>query len=542
MKIPKTLAKTILMIGLVAMVVTGSYILNPPHKSHAQTITSDPFQYIISALGNALTAVIKDLTKVATNFTNSDYIYNYVLKPLAWAAAKALLQQLVNSVIYWADTGFNQTPAFIQDPTGFFMTAGDQATGYLIGSSTSFLGPLQSLCSPISLNVKLALAYQRAQLNNPYTCTLSTVINNVRGASINGFEAGDFSQGGWPAFVSLAEPQNSFYGAYLMAQSSLDNSIQQKTTQLNNELNWGQGFLSYRDCKDDTTISEDEMDQAYYTGDTSYNFNSKNGKPQRCTITTPGTTISNEVNKALGAGQDTLVSAKELDEVIGDMLSMLAYKVLQNGLSTLSQPSSDYGGNSYLQQMNTQASSLNSSVTSSVSGTASIDVSRYIGYATDQFNAVNNSLSIVDNASSTLADIMTICQNASDTMAISELNTLIATTTTLEQNLQVENAQASSTLNFLNSFNASLSNTTSASDLSNLTQQYNQMIQSGQMPSADSVSAAQQENNSVNNTVNGANGIMSIAAGIQSECSMYGSGSGTTASSTATTTGLGPSF
>ncbi len=66
--------------------------------------------------------------------------------------------------------------------------------------------------------------------------------------SIAGFEGGDFSQGGWPAFAALAEPQNSFYGAYLESEADLSTQVAQKTATNQKLLDQGNGFLSFQQC------------------------------------------------------------------------------------------------------------------------------------------------------------------------------------------------------------------------------------------------------------------------------------------------------
>ena len=95
----------------------------------------------------------------------------------------------------------------------------DQITGDFLAKAG---GPLTALCSPFSIDIRIALAFKyHPNVLKKYECTLGKIITNsknaVKGASINGFTAGDFSQGGWPAFVSLTtEPQNNYIGAYLI--------------------------------------------------------------------------------------------------------------------------------------------------------------------------------------------------------------------------------------------------------------------------------------------------------------------------------------
>ena len=240
-----------IILGVVAAIfVFSTGIFITPQKAKAQWVVTDignTIQDTLSALENAVTAG-------ATLGTN---IQTTVLNKIATAIAKQLLMQITNSVISWINSGFNGNPSFIQNPTAFFENIGDQATGAFISQN----GALSSLCSPFSLQIRLAIAQQQQQNDgygnqNQYACTLSTIIQNTTnavnggvGVSVQGFVGGDFSQGGWPAFEALVtQPQNTPNGAYLTAEDQLQQQIAAQTTQKQNELNQGSGFLSWESC------------------------------------------------------------------------------------------------------------------------------------------------------------------------------------------------------------------------------------------------------------------------------------------------------
>jgi len=274
-------------------------------------------------------------------------------KGLAWQAAQVILHQLTNSVVTWINTGFKGEPAFLKNPEGFFMDAADQVTGAFI----SDLGPLgKSLCSPFNIDLRLSLALgQTSTLNQRYTCTLSKVIqtakqsgnvsvsvkgssngtnlgdimsgnvlNNpndisINGASVDGFMGGDFRQGGWPAFMALvSEPQNNAFGAALQAKSDLDVQIQKKQNAINNDLNRGNGFLSWQKCDNVQTSS----------GSTA--------TTKVCHVETPGSVISAALNKQLGAQTDTLNMTHDINEIATALTNQLFNQVLSNGGGLLS--------------------------------------------------------------------------------------------------------------------------------------------------------------------------------------------------------------
>jgi len=247
-----TIARWMICISMLLVLAETSI----PSQAHAQWATFD----IPTEVTTAITTVEDTLNAVIQYWLELKYA---VLDPLAWGLAKMLLQQMTASTVNWVNSGFKGSPAFLTNPAGYFANIGDQATGALIANS----GALSSLCSPFSVDIRLALALGQAGGggggSGRYACTLSTIINNaqnfaknpgqavtVNGQSINGFMGGDFSQGGWPAFIALSEPQNNESGAYLQAHSDLLQQIGAKQSQTNQQLNQGKGFLSFQSCKD----------------------------------------------------------------------------------------------------------------------------------------------------------------------------------------------------------------------------------------------------------------------------------------------------
>lgn len=222
---------------------------------------------------------------VTAEATLGQDVEDTILDKVATAIAKQLLMQITESVVNWINSGFNGNPAFIQNPAAFFQNVGDQATGAFISQN----GALSSLCSPFSLQIRLAVAAQQEQNDgyggngsggvgggNQYSCTLSTIIQNttnaVNGASVSvqGFIGGDFSQGGFPAFAALVtEPQNNPNGAYLDAEDQLEQTISAQTAQKQNELSQGSGFLSWETCTPTSDDSSDIDDDGDDDGDDS---------------------------------------------------------------------------------------------------------------------------------------------------------------------------------------------------------------------------------------------------------------------------------
>ena len=561
MKYNFKITKGIIAIALTLILFVGSYA--PARPAHAQVVTD-----IVTELETALTYAETHLSSlydaISSYAEDSIWIKDYVLDPLAWAMAKEMLQNITDSTVNWINSGFNGSPSFVQNPGQFFQNIGDNIAGNFIAGPGS---PLSALCSPISLNVRLSLALDQSGVTqqSPYSCTLSSIINNVQGATINGFEAGDFSQGGWAAFASLAEPQNSFYGAYLQSSADLSVKINNKTILNQNLLNQGNGFLSYQKCTPNATsqgtantapnnyvdnsnsgsgsattcVTTDPVTGECLDNSTSPSndvvaqstippappgANTGSDGGQTCQTVTPGSVISSSLNKALGSSQDSLVQASMIDEVIGALASQLLGKVLGNGgLSSVSQPSN--GQPAYLTQIQGEVASSSAATAKSLSTTLSGNLSPYITNATDIQSYASSSLALAEGAEASFEKASAYCQTASDTPVVIEINTAIATTSSLVLQLSNEYTNNTNSLNNLTSMDNQAMTSTSVDTLNALTQQYNQMLNSQSLPSVTDVQNAKTENGNVQSqTVT----LMQQAAQFQQQCQLYASSATTT--------------
>jgi hypothetical protein len=333
------------------------------------------------------------LTSISTHLTGGSVLginlKDLTLDKIATAIAKAILQKLTLSVIDWINNGFQGSPAFVQNPTKFFTNIGDQILGSLISN-----GDLKFLCSPFNIDVRLALALNRASYYNPYVCTLSDVIKNsknaVKGASINGFTAGDFKQGGWPAFATLTtQPQNTPNGAYLAAKGDLDLRIGTITVVKKEQLTQGSGFLSSEKCTDipepgdknyvgpvkqsgssadyantqggllNPNASNAAYNNAIYGSNLSPSQQITSGfRKQSCTTQTPGSVISASLNKHLAVPTEELELANDINAVINAAFSQLIMIALNKGLAAITNDDAN-GGPSLASQINNLQSQQN---------------------------------------------------------------------------------------------------------------------------------------------------------------------------------------
>lgn len=354
-----------------------------------------------------------------------NYVKTFTLDKIAYMVAKQVLHQMTVSVVNWINTGFKGNPSFLSNPEGFFLDVGDQLTGEFLANS----GPLARLCSPINLDLRLQLALNQSEfVDKRYSCTLSTVINNVQnariqtgidisskyggatigdmisgdilknpdqlslgtgGASLDAesrFIKGSFDVGGWAGFMALTlEPQNNYYGAYMLAQDDLQARIAQKQAAINADLNRGNGFLSWQKCQDVTSqfqnsdgndmtgrgggssglmygMDSNQLNQLNSNGSQTIKIapgssiqkkvdpKTKKTTYEDCKTETPGSVISGTLQKQLNVPATELELADNINAVVNALMSQMISQMLGGGLRSLS-PGASGGTNSFTNQV-----------------------------------------------------------------------------------------------------------------------------------------------------------------------------------------------
>ncbi len=249
--------------------------------------------------------------------------------------AKILLQQITTSVVNWINSGFNGSPAFVQNPSQFLQQTADKIAGDYIKSSA-----LSFLCSPFQLKVRIAIAQSYAN-RNAGSCTLTQVSNNI-----TGFMRGTFSTaGGWPAFLSFTTmPTNNPYGAFLYGSVGLGAATANAQNQVKTDLLQGGGFLSFQQkvpgsCVNTTNPPAPSLNKSVteVSGPASPT-NPTQQLYQVCDYvsTTPGRIIASSLESTMKGSIDQLTLAKSFDEIISALINQLITRTLQGGLSNLS--------------------------------------------------------------------------------------------------------------------------------------------------------------------------------------------------------------
>lgn len=293
-------------------------------------VTYTPQQYNEIHVANANLAVFD-----AANFgVNADTavqttiaaVKETSLDGIALIVAKTMISQILRSMVTWINSGFKGSPAFIQDLERFLLDVADEAAGEYIRT----LGDIGSfICAPFRLDIQLALAlkYQKAREGRDIdSCTLSGVVDNVERFFNNQVDRRDF----WKQWVEVTSKPQTYtpYGQFMAAETELNNRIVNARGREIQIANWGEGFLSSEVCE---AIEGPTTASPAGTTTAAAPANQK----QRCVISTPGKVISEQINKALGAGQDSLVAADEINEVISALLGQIANQALTGAAGLL---------------------------------------------------------------------------------------------------------------------------------------------------------------------------------------------------------------
>ncbi len=260
----------------------------------------------------------------------------YILDTAVTLAAKATMAAIQRSTLNWINSGFQGSPAFVTNIRENLLRVGDAVAANFFDELASGIidSPYQDeIATAVRTGYYLSTGGQFS-IRNPFTL-------NQYSSDPDAFLRGEFDQGGLDAWFSVVtQQQNNPYGAYQLALGELDQRLSSAEGRRITELNWGNGYRSLRDC---------ELQGGGSGGSVSL---SEKDNCLESPITLLGTNIADQVNHTLGYPQDALVSADEINELLGALFTQLVSKVMgPGGLIGVSQPSSG-GGRGYLDQIN----------------------------------------------------------------------------------------------------------------------------------------------------------------------------------------------
>lgn len=236
---------------------------------------------------------------------------------IAWCIVNSMIEQIANSTIAWANSGFNGNPAFIQNPERFFSDLADQTAGSII-KDIAYGGTGVNVCQPFRVNIAIGLAQnyqgQQAPLRG-LSCRLSDITSqrffggvttSVGGSRVS--TANRPSDISWDDWIQVTQKdQNNPYGAQIMANQILYAGVSNRQNTVQFEVGMNNGWLNFKKCKDP-----------------------KN--PKSCDIVTPGRLIESQLNSTLDQSKQRLVMAQKFDQmvtaIVNNLIKVALNKVL----------------------------------------------------------------------------------------------------------------------------------------------------------------------------------------------------------------------
>lgn len=323
---PHTTAKKVSSVALgLLLLLSITFVPRPAHAIFGVAdISFDPatwFQDLMSAF-----------------FSGEDNLKEFVLDPLAWAAAKAAINSLSQSTVNWINSGFEGSPAYETDLRRSMGQLQDSAANNFFRSLEKNTGI--DVQAPFQENVYsyLRQSYYRSTDGSR---GLNSYNLNKTAKDDKAFLQGKFvGNGGWDAwFSTIRVADNNTYGAVFKLEDQLLKDVESFRVQRLNELQWGKGFLAWKgSCVKQQTSDGDAAAVGLSQEDNCLEYETR----------TPGTVIESQLENQLGSSVRQLEIADEIDEIVGALMQQLINQVLsESGLSGVSKPSSG-GGRSYI--------------------------------------------------------------------------------------------------------------------------------------------------------------------------------------------------
>lgn len=258
-------------------------------------------------------------------------------------ALRFAIRQLTSEIVSFIDNGFkdadgNSIPGFVTNPEQFFLETADGAIGeMLLGSELDFL------CDPFKIDLKLSMGLQYQPFKNTIACTLTGAINNATTSIAN--YADFIGSGGWGTFLEYTTlPANNQMGAGLLVQMEIDDRIADKKLLDSQELSWGGGFLSWKDCPETATIYDSESGTNLTATNASddariqqyADLHAKGARDTKgCVVKTPGKEIADHISWINSTDLRQLEIADSLDAIINALANQVVKNVLEEVDSSL---------------------------------------------------------------------------------------------------------------------------------------------------------------------------------------------------------------
>ncbi|OGG76357.1 hypothetical protein A2950_01200 [Candidatus Kaiserbacteria bacterium RIFCSPLOWO2_01_FULL_55_19] len=264
--------------------------------------------------------------------TIADCVYKTIIIPLARQLIHQIIRATTASIINWINGG-NGTgqPSFVLNLSLHLQAVSDAVVLPFIGQLQRVLNPAFAAGIASSILTKYALGTSVGGFLASSQGTLGRYSPNQ-----TAFVAGDYRQGGIPAWFALTtQDNNNPYMVAAAAASKGDSLVNQAITNRRQDLVQGRGFLSW--CGPSTTGGSGSSITPTAA--------CKNADGSDGNVKTPGVVIQDYVKDALGSDMASLVNPTDIDSAIAAIFGAALQQTMNSifgggGLFGASQPSS----------------------------------------------------------------------------------------------------------------------------------------------------------------------------------------------------------
>ncbi|MCM2338932.1 MAG: hypothetical protein NDI62_00540 [Burkholderiales bacterium] len=313
---------------------------------------SDSLKSVVSAAGSAASGIYVTLpettelklneiqahTKAAEESAKATEENDLCVKSIGRLIIKMLLQKMTVSTVNWINSGFEGSPAFIQDPEKFFS---DIAKNEVLQFGLEINNPDLFPFGKEWVKNNALVFNNKFQDNAQYS--LNKLIQETNPAYDATTFSQDFSMGGWDAWSAMTQiPANNPLGFKLMAdneiQKRLTGTAQSNAENIREALQQANGFLGDQRCINPEGITREQHNEALIDGKKDSNGDII-GICEEWEYVTPGSMVAKAATDTMGFTKDSLLSADDLNDAVAALidafLGQFSSKLMEDGFANL---------------------------------------------------------------------------------------------------------------------------------------------------------------------------------------------------------------
>jgi len=319
----------LVLVAVLANIIIGGVLL--PYRAAQAVIWSTFIQQLLDSVVDIIEWVISHINEIldtAYAAINAAFDYwqqyrTYLLEAIKYAwnvLRKKLLDMLIDDIVKWIQGG--GSPKLVTDWKGYLTDAANQAGGQFVDQ---YLG-MGFLCKRFDMRIRIALASVQT-FDQRAKCTISDIVGNVDDFFDN------FNNGGWEAWLSITEPSNNIFGAYLLAMDETIGVASEAQKAAQNEAIASAGFLGDKVCR--AIFCPEQSEAGTQTGTWK-----QTEIPEGCNCTqwevrTPGKVAADAISKSATMDIDYLISADEYQEYLSAIINAVINRITKEGLTTM---------------------------------------------------------------------------------------------------------------------------------------------------------------------------------------------------------------